>query len=56
MFKIQTFLFALLLSQTSASSLRPGATANQHHRDLSFEYFLSYEPLTNVNDHVSSDQ
>lgn len=46
MFKVKSFLFALLLSQTNASSFL---------RSLSEELFISYEPQTTVTDHAAID-
>lgn len=45
MFKIKSLLFALLVSQTSANSLR----------SLSEELFITYEPQTTVTDHAAID-
>lgn len=46
--KIQTLIFALLLQQAGANSFLRSL------RRLSEEYFLSYEPVTTVTDHVRS--
>ena len=46
MFKINTFFFALLLTKAGASTLRTD-------RQLSEQLFLTYEPQTDVTDHVS---
>ena len=47
MFKIRTLLLALVLQQAAGANSFLRAI-----RRLSQEYFLSYEPVTTVTDHV----